>query len=49
MMKRACSPGCGAGAVYFSVEPRDWVWVAVALLVLAGMGAALVLGFTRRR
>ncbi|MGK3960765.1 hypothetical protein WMF38_49965 [Sorangium sp. So ce118] len=49
MMKRACSPGCGAVAVSFSSDPRDWVWVGLALLVLVGMCAALVLGLRRRR
>ncbi|WP_437952251.1 hypothetical protein WME98_17060 [Sorangium sp. So ce296] len=48
-MKRVLSPGCGATAVSFSSDPRDWVWVIVALLVLVGMGAALVLGIRRRR
>ncbi|WP_159397552.1 hypothetical protein [Sorangium cellulosum] len=49
LMKRACSPGCGAVAVDFSSDPLDWVWVGVALLVLVGMVAALVLRFRRRR
>ncbi|XYH97131.1 hypothetical protein ACMHYB_56745 [Sorangium sp. So ce1128] len=48
-MRRACSPGCGAVAVSFSSDPLDWVWVGVALLVLVGMGAALVRRFRRRR
>ncbi|WP_437777892.1 LPXTG cell wall anchor domain-containing protein [Sorangium sp. So ce1097] len=43
-MKRAFSPGCGAVAIDFSSDPRDWVWVGVVLLVLVG-----VLRFRRRR
>ncbi|WP_437304800.1 hypothetical protein [Sorangium sp. So ce388] len=42
-MKRAWSPG--AVYVEFSSDPRDWPSVGVALLVLVGMGAALVLSF----
>ncbi|AUX20869.1 uncharacterized protein SOCEGT47_013450 [Sorangium cellulosum] len=48
-MTRGWSPGCGAVAIDFSSDPRDWVWVGVTLLVLVGMGAALVLRFRRRR
>ncbi|WP_437686183.1 hypothetical protein [Sorangium sp. So ce176] len=48
-MKSACSPGCSAVAVSFSSDPLDWVWVGVVLLVLVGMGTALVLRFQRRR
>jgi hypothetical protein len=36
-------------AVSFSSDPRDWVWAFVTLLVLVGMGAALVLRFRHRR
>ncbi|WP_437990111.1 hypothetical protein [Sorangium sp. So ce145] len=48
-MKRACSPGCGAVAISFSSDPRDWVWVGVVLLVLVGACVALVRRSRRRR
>ncbi|WP_437591349.1 hypothetical protein [Sorangium sp. So ce1000] len=47
--RRAWSPGWGAVAVSSSSDPRDWAWVGVALRVLVGMVATLVLGFRRHR